>query len=218
MNSIELNSVQVTAQGKFEAEPDTAVITLTLSDKQPQQDRAYKNVSDAAQRLRDILQQNNVDPKQARVSSYSINPEYDWTNAKRKLLGYTVATTATLKLKDFVLANKLLSQFSDLPYASNQNLSYILEDMNAAKQKAIADGYNNARLYAETVAQSSGRRLGELLHATVDTQTQIRPVMYARSAAPLAAEAHAAPPSPAADLGQETTTITAQVNAIFRLQ
>jgi uncharacterized protein YggE len=215
---IELNTVQVTAQGKFEAEPDTAQISLTLSDKQSTQEEAYKNVSAAADRFRQILRQNNVDPKQAKVSSYSINPEYDWRTGKRKLLGYTVQTSATLKLKDFVLAGKLLSSLSDLQYASNQNLEYTLEDINAAKQKAIVDGYKNAHMYADTVAQSSSRKLGDLVYATVDTQAQVRPIpMYGRQMAPMAAKTEAAP-APTEDLGQQTTTITAQVNAIFRLQ
>ncbi|GAC1648004.1 MAG: hypothetical protein NVS9B15_06620 [Acidobacteriaceae bacterium] len=210
------NTVQVHAEGKFEAEPDTALITLTLSDKEATQEAAYQNVSSAAQRLREILRQNNIDPKRARVSSYSINPEFDWKNPKnRRPIAYQVQTSATLKLSDFGVANKLLVALSDLAYAGNQALAYTLEDMDAAKKKAIADAYANAHGYAEALAGASARKLGDLLYASVDTE-EIRVPMPMRAMAYKAAQA--APPAPTEDMGQQTTTITAQVNAVFRLQ
>ena len=147
------NTVQVRADGKFEAAPDTAVILLTLSDKEATQDAAYRNVSAAAEQLRTILRQNNIDPKRAQVSSYAISPEYDWKNPKtRKPIAFAVQTTATLKLNDFNSASKLLVALSDLQYASNQNLNYTLEDIDVAKKKAIADAYSNAHGYADALA------------------------------------------------------------------
>jgi uncharacterized protein YggE len=213
----EPNTVQANAQGKFEAEPDTAVLTFTLSDKEATQDAAYKNVSAAAEQFRTVLRQNNVDPKHARIASYSISPEYDWHNPKRKPIAYNVQTTAELKLTDFAAANKLLSQLSDLQYASNQSLFYSLENIEAAKQKAIADAFKNARAYAEGIASSSQRHIGELLYASVDTPPVIRP-FPAMSRMGTAAKAEAPPPAPTEDLGQQTQTITAQVTAIFRMQ
>ncbi len=213
--AIQINSVQVSAQGKYDAEPDTALLTLTLSDKQPTQEAAYKNVSNAAEQFRSILRQNSVDPKQARVSNFNVNPEIDWRSAKHNIIGYTVQTTASLKLRDFSLAGKLLTQLSQLTLAGNQNLSYELEDMEAAKQKAISDAYKNAHASAETIAQVSQHRLGDLVYASVDTQSQfiVRPMMEA-GAAKMMQNA----PAPTEGLGQQTVTITANVNAVFRLQ
>ena len=211
------NTVQVRADGKFEAAPDTAVISLTLSDKEATQDAAYRNVSAAAEQLRTILRQNNIDPKRAQVSSYAISPEYDWKNPKnRKPIAFAVQATATLKLNDFNSASKLLVALSDLQYASNQNLNYTLEDIDVAKKKAIADAYSNAHGYADALAGASGRRVGDLLYASVDTQESVRPMpMMARASV---MSANAASPAPTEDMGQQTTTITAQVNAVFRLQ
>ena len=212
------NTVQVHADGKFEAAPDTAVITLSLSDKEATQDAAYRNVSVAAEQLRTILRQNNIDPKQAQVSSYAISPEYDWKNPKnRKPIAFTVQTTATLKMKDFNAANKLLVALSELQYASNQSLNYTLEDIDIAKKNAIADAYKNARGYADAFAGASGRRVGDLMYASVDTQESVRPMPMMARAYEMKA-ANAAPPAPTEDMGQQTTTITAQVNAVFRLQ
>ncbi|HEY0565913.1 MAG TPA: SIMPL domain-containing protein [Terriglobales bacterium] len=208
------NTVQVSAQGKFEAEPDTAVITLTMSDKQPRQDDAYKHVSDAAERLRGLFRQNNIDPKQLRVSSYNIQPEIDWTSGKQKLIGYQVQTTASYRTRDFAQANRLLEQLSSLPYANNQSLSYVLDDVDAAKQKAIADGVSKAQAYGSTLAKASQRNLGELLSASVDTQFEPGPRPMAMAGLAMEKTARA----PTEQLGQETVTVTAQVNAIFRLQ
>jgi uncharacterized protein YggE len=215
VRNYEPNTVQVNAQGKFETEPDTAVLTLTLSDKEPNQQTAYTNVSDAAEQLRAVLRQNGVDPKQARVATYNIMPEFDYRKPDRKPVAYTVQTMATLKLKDFALANKLLAAFSDVPHSGNQNLSYTLEDIDEAKQKAIADAYAHARASAQTVASASQRQLGQLSYASVDTQVQVHPIPMVRMGTAMKTEAA---PAPTEDMGQELQTITAQVTAVFRLQ
>ena len=65
--------------------------------------------------------------------------------------------------------------------------------MDAAKVKAVEDALRRTRNEANAVAQSSGRTLGELSYASVDTYEQqpMRPMMA--KAATMAAQA--APPA-----------------------
>jgi uncharacterized protein YggE len=95
-------------------------------------------------------------------------------------------------------------------------LNYTLENMDEAKNKAVEDAYRRARNSAETLARASGRSLGELSYASIDT---FEPrVIAPRVARPMAAMANAATPAPTEEFAPQTVTVTAHVNALFGLK
>jgi len=94
-------------------------------------------------------------------------------------------------------------------------MSYDLEEIDSAKQKAIDKAYSRARTYADTLAKTSGRQLGALLSAAVDTQQAIPVMPYARVAM---AGMEAKAPAPTEDFQASKIKVTAHVNAVFGLQ
>ena len=96
----------------------------------------------------------------------------------------------------------------------NQSLSYILDDMDAAKIKAVEDALRRAHQEADAVARSSGRTLGELSYASVDTYEQPRP----RPMAAMAMKSAEAAPAPTEEFGAQKITVTAHVNAVYNLE
>jgi uncharacterized protein YggE len=87
--------------------------------------------------------------------------------------------------------------------------------MDEAKSKAVEDAYRRARASAETLAHASGRALGELSYASVDTFENPRPVP--RMSRPMAMRAEAAAP-PTEEFTPQNVTVTAHVNALFILK
>ncbi|HZD31244.1 MAG TPA: SIMPL domain-containing protein, partial [Candidatus Angelobacter sp.] len=173
--------------------------------------------SKAAEQVRQLLRSNGLDPKQAQVSTFSVQPVYDYKNPKRKLVGYRVDTNISIKLKDFSKIGPLTQGIADMDVTGNQSLSYILEDMDAAKIKAVEDALRRAHDEAGAVAKTGGRTLGELSYASVDTYEQIRarPMMMA---APMAAKAVDATSAPTEDFGTQKITVTAHVNVLYNLK
>jgi uncharacterized protein YggE len=95
-------------------------------------------------------------------------------------------------------------------------VSYSLEDMGAAKSKAVEDAYRRARESANAVARASGRAVGELSYASVDRFENPRPVpMMMSRARPMAAEAA---PAPTEEFTPQSVTVTSHVNAVFALK
>ena len=88
--------------------------------------------------------------------------------------------------------------------------------MDEAKSHAVEDAYRRARSSAQTIAQASGRTLGDLSYASVDTFENVRPLMP-RIAHPMAMAA-AAPPPPTEEFTPQTVNVTAHVNALFNLK
>src|SRR5437868_7088405 len=173
------NTVFVGADGKFEANPDTAQMQFNISAQEATSREAYDHASKAAEQVRQILRSNGVEPKSAEISYFSLQPVYDYKTAKRKLVGYRVNANVSLKLKDFAKIAPIVQQLADSDITENQSLNYTLEDIDAAKSKAAEDAYRHARDSATALARSAGRTLGELSYASVDTFENVRPVPMA---------------------------------------
>ena len=92
----------------------------------------------------------------------------------------------------------------------------MLESPEEAKRKAVADAYRRARSSAEALAIASGRTLGELSYASVDTQENIR--VFAPVARRAMAAMSAQAPSPTEEFSPQDVTVTAHVNAMFNLK
>ena len=69
-----------------------------------------------------------------------------------------------------------MQQLADADITDTQSLNYTLEDMDAAKAKAVDDAYRRAHESAASLARSAGRTLGELSYASVDTFDNVRPM------------------------------------------
>jgi uncharacterized protein len=209
------NSVYVGADGKFEANPDTALIQFNISAQDDNSRAAYDRASKAAEQVRQILRSNGIDPSAAQLGYYSIEPVYDYKTAKRKLVGYRVNVNVSLKLKDFTKIAPIIQQLADGDITSDQSISYTLDNIDAAKTKAVEDAYRRARESAEALAHASGRTLGELSYASVDTFENVRPMPMQ---AMMKMSAMAAAPAPTEEFSPQTTSVTAHVNAMFVLK
>lgn len=211
------NTVWVGADGKYEAEPDTAVMQFNISAQEDNLQSANARATKAAEQVRQLLRTNGLEPKQAQVGMFSVQPVYDYKNPKRKLVGYRVDTNITIKIKDFSKIGPITQGLADMDVTGNQSLSYILDDMDAAKIKAVEDALHRAHEEASAVARGSGRTLGELSYASVDTyeQPRPRPMMMA---APMAMKAGDAVPAPTEEFGAQKVTVTSHVNAMYNLK
>ena len=97
-NTAQPNTVFVGADGKFEANPDTALVQFNISAQQDNSRAAYDQASKAAEQVRQILRNNGIDPAAAQIGYFSIEPVYDYKPAKRKLVAYRVNVSVSLKL------------------------------------------------------------------------------------------------------------------------
>jgi hypothetical protein len=210
------NTVYVGADGRYEASPDTAQIQFNISVQDDTSQAAFQRASKNVEDVRQVLRANGVDPKAAMVGFLAVQPIYDWKNPKQKVIGYRVTTDVTLKLKDFSKVAPITQELADANVSETQTLSYTLQDMDEAKNKAVEDAYRRARNSADTLARAAGRTLGDLSYASVDTFENIRPVP--RMMRPMAAMANAAPPAPTEEFTPQTVTVTAHVSALFNLK
>lgn len=209
------NTVYVGAEGKYECAPDTAQIQFNVSVQDATSQAAFESASKNVEQVRQVLRANGIEPKAATIGFLSVQPVYEW-KPKQRVIGYRVTTDVTLKLKDFAKVAPITQQLADANVSETQTLSYTLQNIDEAKNKAVEDAYRRAHNSAETLARASGRTLGELSYASVDTFENPRIVMphMARAMSAMAA----APPAPTEEFTPQTVTVTAHVNALFNLK
>jgi uncharacterized protein YggE len=215
------NTVYVGADGKFEAPPDTALIQFNISAQEDSARAASDRAQKAADQIRQILRSNGIDPKDAQIGFFSIQPVYDYRKPTRKLVGYRVNSSVTLKLKDFSKVAPITQQLADMDVTENTNVNYTLENIDNAKIRAVQDAFQRARAEAAAVAQAGGRTLGELSYASVDTYEQVRvlaqPMRAMATAEFGAAKAQATAPVPQ-DFTPQEIVVTAHVNTMFTIR
>ena len=209
-----LNTISVGADGKYEAPPDTALIQFGISVQENTSKDAYDHASRSAEQVRDLLRKNGIDPKTAEIGFFSLDPVYDYRNAKRKLVGYRVNSNVTLKLKDFGKIGSIVQGVADLDVSDSQSITYTLDNIDEAKIKAAQDALRRARAEAAAVASAAQRNLGELAYVSVDTFEAPR-VVPMRA---LKISAGAMAPEPTAEFSPQNVTVTAHVNAVFELK
>ena len=209
------NSVYVGADGKFESAPDTALLQFRISVQEDAAQKAYEHASKDAEQVRQVLRANGIEPKAANVGFLSVQPVYEW-KPKQKVIGYRVTTDVTLKLKDFSKIGPITQQLADANVSETQTLNYTLETIDEAKNKAVEDAYRRARNSADAIARASGRTLGELSYASVDTFENQR-IPVPRMAHAMATRIESTPP-PTEEFTPQNVTVTAHVNALFNLK
>jgi uncharacterized protein len=215
---IQPDTVYVSGEGKFEADPDTAILNFSISAQESTSEAAYQRGTRAVEQVRQVLRNNGLDPKQAEVGFFNLQPVYDYRSPKRKLLGYRLNTNVSLKLKDFAKVGPIAQAMSELDVTENQSLNYMLDNMDAAKVKAVEDAFRKARAMAEAVARSGQRTLGQLAYASVDTQEEVIPlVMQTKAMRTMSAEATDAAP-PTEGFSPSKITVTANVKALFYMK
>ena len=211
------NTVFVGADGKFETVPDIALIQFNISAQADSAKDGYDQAAKQAEATRQVLRANGIDPKSAEIGFFSVNPQYDWKNAKHKVIGYQVTTSVSLKLRDFSKIGPVTQQLADASVSESQSLSYTLDSTDEAKGKAVSDAYRRARASAQSLATASGRTLGELSYASVDTFENIRVIApMQRRAVPMAMAAQGS--APTEEFSPQNVTVTAHVNAMFVLK
>jgi uncharacterized protein len=210
------NTLYVGADGKFEAAPDTAQIQFNVSVTEDTSQAAYQHASKDVEQVREVLRANGIEPKSASIGFLSVQPQYDWRNPKHPVIGYRVSADVNLKLKDFSKVGPLTQQLSDANVSESLSVSYALDNMDEAKNRAVEDAYRRARSSAETLARASGRTLGELSYASVDTYENVHTPV--RRFLAQAAMAKAAPEPPTEEFTPQNVIVSAHVNAVFSLK
>jgi uncharacterized protein YggE len=156
--------ITVTGEGRAEAVPDLAVVTIGVTTGADTAAAALAENNARLTAVLDRLRAAGVADRDLQTSGLSLGPRYDYgDNRPPRIVGYE----ATNQLAVRVRALDTLGAILDAAVADGANtlggLAFSLSDPQAARDAALAAAVAEARRKATLIAEAAGVRLGPVL-------------------------------------------------------
>ncbi len=150
-------TISLTGAGTASATADEATIRMGV---EVTRDRAAEAISDNAESMAaviDALKLMGISEDDIKTTSYSVYPQYDWTEEGRVLLGYTVTNMVQVTVKNLDIIGDVIDAAGNTGANRMDGISFGLSDTkmqdlkNTAYVLALGDATDKADLIAETL-------------------------------------------------------------------
>lgn len=218
------NTITVSGTGKIDRAPDTAKVTVTISDEQKDLKTAQATVSTKMDTVTKALKDLGIEEKYIKTNAYDSYPQYDYvntircittpcpTNSTPVIRGYQVSHSVTISIKNLDNVSAVLGALGQAGVSNISGPNFGFEDDNAIAREARDLAIKDAREQATKLAKSLGVHLVRIVSFSENGGGYPVP-MYARdSAAGLKAEV-ATPSLPVGD-----QNITSNVTIVYEIQ
>ncbi len=153
-------TIRVRGNGTVRAEPDEALLWITLTSTADTPGEALSVVTTRSNSLSRLLDSLGIDKSDRTTAGVTVSEEFDHTQEGRKSLGHRAATQLTLRLTDPELIGRLVSRAaSELDARINGPRWQIAPD-NPVRVEAAREAARDAERKARAYAEGLGVRLG----------------------------------------------------------
>jgi uncharacterized protein len=198
--------VSVVGEAVLRAEPDEAMVLVTLSALEDAPGPALEDVARRSDALIGLLDELSVDPSDRSTTGVSVHEDFDHTQEGRRSLGHRAASTVAVRLTDLGLIGQLVTRATTELGARVDGPRWQIAPENPvrleAARQAAADGRRKAQAYAEGV----GAQLGVLIRLC-EPDSAVFPRRSAPRLKPLSAAAGDMPVEP----GEQEVTAVIEV-------
>ncbi len=185
--------ITVTGQGRADAQPDMAMISVGVSSQAASAKQALAQTNSATARVLERLKAAGIAARDLQTGALSLSPRWDQRGEpgqERAITGYLATNSVRVRVRQLADLGKMLDTAVELGANQFNGLSFGLQDpgpqTDKARRAAVADALARARLYAA----AAGVKLGPILSiseagVTPPPMPQMRS-MAAAEAVPLA--------------------------------
>ena len=180
------HTITMAGHGEVTAIPDTATVNAGVTTNAPTAAAALSANSARMSQVFDALKKLGIPDRKIQTTGFSVFPQYTNgdSNNPRRLAGYQVSNTVTVRLGDAsragVLMDSLVSAGANQMNGTSFDLAEPAPLLERARTQAVAD----ARTRAETYAKAAGVTLGPILSISEGPEAQPRPLYRALALAP----------------------------------
>lgn len=205
-------TLSVSGEGRAEAVPDMATVTLGMTAEAPTAAEALRETSAAIAAALAVLDGAGIAAGDRQTTGLSLQPVWDHgraTNRPPRIIGYRASNGLAVRVRDLARLGELL----DAVVADGANqlagLTFSLSDpvpaMDEARRNAVADARRKAELYAEAADVT----LGPLLRLSETGTVTPRPMQMRGDM--MLAEAAAVP------IAEGEVSLRASVDLVFEI-
>lgn len=211
---VEQKTITIDGTGKVTAAPDIGTVDVGfITEGKNVQTIQQENVI-KMNKLVGTIKKLGIEDKDIQTSQYSIYPQYDYTNGKSVLSGYTVSQSVTIKIRDLTKVSDVLSRAGESGANQVGGLNFTFDDPENLKVQARDKAITNAKTKAETLAKSLGIKLGRIVGFTESGSSPSPYPLYKSDMA--YGLGGAAPAAPQIETGSED--ITSDVSITYEIK
>lgn len=183
--------LSVTGEGRIDAAPDMAVITLGVETLAPTAAEALAENSARLGAVLDRLRAEGIAERDLQTSGLSLGPQMDYRqNQPPRVVGYSVSNMLTVRVRDLARLGAVLDLAVSDGATNFNGLGFALAEPGPALDAARVAAVREARRKAEMMAAAAGLRLGPVLEmseyaSAPDPRPMMRMAPVAMEAAPV---------------------------------
>ncbi|SMF73386.1 hypothetical protein SAMN02982989_4265 [Xaviernesmea oryzae] len=209
--------ISVSGEGEASLAPDMAILTFSVVRNGKTAEAALSANSAAMKEVLAALKTDGIADRDIQTSNFSIYPQYRHSEPKNgiidppEIIGYEVANTLTLRVRDLQALGGLIDRSVKLGVNQGGQIDFTNDDPDKAVTEARKAAVAEALAKAKTLTEAAGVKLGRIIEISENAiRPMPQPMMRMAAAKDMAAEA-----VPIAS-GENTYRVT--VNMTFALE
>ena len=180
----------VNGSGTVYAKADIANMNVGLkTEVKKTAAEATKENSEQMNEILVVLKGLDIEAKDIKTNSYSLNPVYNWTETEgQKLSGYEVYQSVTLKIRDLEKIGDIIAKTTEKGANQVGGISFTIDDEYELKNEARELAITKAKEKAELIAAQTGMKLGKIVSVYENSYSPVMAYDYSNARKEMAAD------------------------------
>ena len=154
-----VRTLSVMGRGELKVKPDTAVITVGVSEVKPTPIEAYNALSDSINKVAEALKAKGVKEEELQTSMFQLAAEYNWTQERgQELVGYRATNTLSITTQDLDKVAELIQAAVQAGANDLRGVTFQVKNADKLLDDALKLAVADAKAKAELVAGELGAR------------------------------------------------------------
>ena len=156
-------TVSVIGEAVLRAEPDEAMVVVTLSALDARPGPALENVAHRSDALLGLLDELEIAPSDRSTTGVSVHEDFDHTSEGRRSLGHRAVSAVAVRLTELELIGRLIARATTELDARVDGPRWQIAPHNPVRLEAARQAAANGQRKAQAYAEGVGARLGAMV-------------------------------------------------------
>jgi uncharacterized protein YggE len=159
------NTVAFSGRGSVVAKPDIAIVNITILTEANTSKAAQDDNSRKSQDVIGYLEDQDIEEKDIKTSSYNLNPRYAYPRGGTPVItGFQVRQSITVKIRDLDRVGSVLEGVVAAGANQVSGVNLTIDDPDALQQEARAKAIADAKEKAANLEKQLGISLGRIIN------------------------------------------------------
>lgn len=157
-------TVTLSAEGKATAAPDTARFFVSVETRGADPEKVQAENTQAANDVIGFLKSQGVKDENIKTVGYNLNPEYDFPDGQRRLLGYVLSQTIRVETTELSGVGSLLAGAVERGANVVSGVEFFIDDPEIYRGQARDDALARLAAKKRELEKNVGLRLGRIVN------------------------------------------------------